>query len=165
MILTNIKRNMATRPMKMQSYPKISSTKIQVISSYSVMHLMRTIKLITRFYGGIFLANFLVTLSCVRMMQYAGHDAPKLLSLFFWYKSITIGLIFYTAIHYKKNELYYYQNLGISKRQLIIATSLFDFLTWVIFVVLQLRVDLPGYIFNLILWSALLTNLYAYIRK
>jgi len=126
---------------------------------------MRTIKLITRFYGGIFLANFLVTLSCVFMMQHAGHDAPQLLPVFFWYKIITIGLIFYTAIHYKKNELYYYQNLGISKRRLIISTSIFDFLTWVIFIVLQLRVDLPGYIFNLILWSALLTNLYAYIRK
>jgi hypothetical protein len=126
---------------------------------------MRTFKLITRFYSGISLANFLVTLSCVFMMQHAGHDAPKLLGIFFWYKIITIGLIFYTAIHYKKNELYYYQNLGISKRQLIMSTSIFDFFTWLVFIVLQLKVDLPGYIFNLILWSALLTHLYAYIRK
>jgi len=126
---------------------------------------MRTIKLIARFYGGIFLANFLVTLSCVFMMQHAGHEAPKLLSIFFWYKIVTIGLIFYTAIHYKKNELYYYQSLGVSKRQLIISTSIIDFFIWLIFVVLQLIVDLPGYIFNLILWSALLINLYLYTRK
>ena len=70
---------------------------------------MRTIKLITRFYGGIFLANFLVTLSCIGIIIIYGSLAHKLMGILFWYKIISIGLIFSTAIYYKKRELYYYQ--------------------------------------------------------
>jgi len=126
---------------------------------------IRTIKLIARFYGGIFLANFLVTLSCVYLLRFAGKDAQLLLVVFFWYKVISISLIFYTAVYYKRHELYYYQNLGISKIRLILTTSVFDFFVWLIFILLQLIIYIPGYIFNLILWSVLLIHLYAYNRK
>jgi hypothetical protein len=88
---------------------------------------MRIIKLVTRFYSEIFLANFLVTLSCI-----AGMHAHKITGILFLFKIISIGLIFYIAIHYKKKELYYYQNLGISKLMLGLTTSLFDFLLWLI---------------------------------
>ena len=40
-------------------------------------------------------------------------------------------MVFYLAIHYKNKELYYYQNLGISKMLLGISTSLFDFMLWI----------------------------------
>jgi hypothetical protein len=136
--------------------------------SYQKMHFisdMRKINLITRFYGALFLANFLVTLSCVYLLGRAGKDAQTLVAVFFWYKLITIILVFYTAIHYKKNELYYYQNLGISKSKLILATSAFDFFIWMIFIFLQLAIGIPGYIFKLILWGVLLIHLYYYNRK
>ena len=100
---------------------------------------MRTIKLITRFYGGIFLANFLVTLSCIGIIIIYGSLAHKLMGILFWYKIISIGLIFSTAIYYKKRELYYYQNLGVSKRRLCIVTSVFDFLIWLSLMIIALK--------------------------
>lgn len=93
---------------------------------------MRTFKLITRFYSGIFLANFLITLSCIGLLGYYSANASQLIGILFWFKIITIAVIFYSAVFYKKNELYYYQNLGISKLRLGVFTSLFDFLLWLI---------------------------------
>lgn len=126
---------------------------------------MRTLKLITRFYGGIFLANFLVTLSCIFLFSHAGHDPYKIIGVLFWYKVITIIMIFYTADHYKKKELYYYQNLGISKLKLLISTSIFDFLLWVGIILIQLLIGIPAYLSNLFLWSVLLIHLYFYTKR
>ena len=100
---------------------------------------MRTLKLITRFYSGVFLANFLVTLSCIAIVCYYGPYAHKLIGVLFWFKVITIGMIFSTAIYYQKKEMYYYQNLGISKLKLGIITSLFDFLLWVLLIVIAYK--------------------------
>jgi len=49
-------------------------------------------------------------------------------------------MIFYLAIHYKKAELYYYQNLGVSKRQLCIFTSVFDFILWVFVYIIAIKI-------------------------
>lgn len=129
------------------------------------MHFIRAIKLITRFYGNIFLANFLVTLSCVYLLRLAGKNAQSLVFVFFWYKIISMMFIFYTAIYYKKNELYYYQNLGVTKLRLVLTTSGFDFLAWLIFVLLQLITGLSAPVFNYILWGVLLIHAYAYYKK
>jgi hypothetical protein len=100
---------------------------------------MRTLKLITRFYSGIFLANFLVTLSCIGIISYFGPYAHKLMGVLFWFKVITIGMIFSTAIYYQKKEMYYYQNLGVSKLKLGITTSVVDFLIWLILTLIAYR--------------------------
>jgi hypothetical protein len=126
---------------------------------------MRSLKLVTRFYTGIFLPNFLVTLSCVYLFRYFGHSAQKLIGAFFWYKIISMVLLFYTSVYYRKSELYYYQNLGISKLQLGISTSVFDFFIWLAFIMIQLRFGIPAYIFNLIVISVLLFYVYLYNRK
>lgn len=126
---------------------------------------MRTFKLITRFYGEIFLANFLVTFSCIYLLGNYGAKARELIGILFWYKIITITLIFYTATYHKSNEFYYFQSLGISKLQLVISTSIVDFLLWVAFIILQLCLGIPGYVFNLLLWFVLLIHLYLYIKK
>jgi hypothetical protein len=123
---------------------------------------MRTLKLITRFYSGIFLANFLVTLSCVYSMSHLGDDVREMIYLLFWYKIISLALVSYIAVYYRKNEQYYYQNLGVSKLQLGLSTSVFDFILWLILVLIQLFIGIPAYIFNLMLWGVLLTFLYIY---
>jgi len=97
---------------------------------------MRTLKLIARFYRGIFLANFLVTLSCIGIVGYYGSHAHKLMGFLFWFKVITLGMIFSTAIYYQKKEMYYYQNLGVSKLKLGITTSVFDFLIWLFIIII-----------------------------
>jgi hypothetical protein len=68
-----------------------------------------------------------------------GTLAHKLMGILFWYKVISIGMIFSTAIYYKKKELYYYQNLGVSKVKLGISTSVFDFLLWLILIIIAYR--------------------------
>jgi hypothetical protein len=88
---------------------------------------MRTLKLIARFYSGIFFVNLLITLGSIPAIH-----AHKLLGAIFWFKLITIGIVFYFTASYKKKELYYYQNLGLSKLMLGVTTSLFDFLLWLI---------------------------------
>jgi hypothetical protein len=95
---------------------------------------MRAIKLITRFYSGIFLVNFLITLSCLYLVRFFGNHARTIITTLFWYKVITIVLIFYSTVFYRKHELYYYQNLGVSKLKLAISTSVFDVLLWLVLV-------------------------------
>ncbi|MDP9046793.1 MAG: hypothetical protein M3N14_01565 [Bacteroidota bacterium] len=126
---------------------------------------MRTLKLIARFYNGIFLANFLVTLSCVYLLGNYGSHAHKIITVLFWYKMISVQLVFSTAIYYSRNELYYYQNLGVSKLQMGVTVTIVDFLIWLGLIIWQLSAGIPGYAFQLILWSVLLIYLYAYARK
>lgn len=126
---------------------------------------MRTVKLIARFYRDLFLANFLISLSCVFLLAHLGKEAYEIIGVLFWYKVITITLIFYSAIFYKKNELYYYQSLGVSKLQLIVVTSIFDFLIWLALIIFQMSIGIPGYLFKLLLWSVLLFHLYLYLKK
>jgi hypothetical protein len=102
----------------------------------ALSQLMRTLKLITRFYSGIFLVNFLITLSCVYLMWLFSAHAIEIIGILFWFKIITITLIFYGSIYYKKNELYYYQNLGVSKLHLGLSTSIFDFLVWLTLIII-----------------------------
>ncbi|EHQ27171.1 hypothetical protein Mucpa_3067 [Mucilaginibacter paludis DSM 18603] len=87
---------------------------------------MHSLKLIGRFYQDIFLANFLVTLSCIGLAFFYDNLAHKIFPMLFWFKVVALFMIFYLAIHNKKRELYYYQNLGISKQKLLVATSVFD---------------------------------------
>ena len=126
---------------------------------------MRSLKLITRFYTGIFLANFLVTLSCIYLLRHFGHSAQKIIGVLFWYKIITIACLFYTSVYYRKNEMYYYQNLGVSRVQLGVTTSLFDFSIWLVLMLIQMLIGIPIYIFNLSLGSVLLIYLYLYSRE
>ncbi len=97
---------------------------------------MRSLKLISRFYTGLFLANLLVTLSCIGLRIVFGDKVHLVLPILFWYKAIATVLIFYLGTYNKKNEFYYYQNLGVSRSKLIISTILFDiFLGIVLFTI------------------------------
>jgi hypothetical protein len=126
---------------------------------------MRTIKLISRFYGGIFLANFLVTMSCIYLFGVFGALTHKIAAMLFWYKLISLILIFYTSVHYRKQELYYYQNLGVSKGQLAAGTSVLDILITVLLLFLKLKFQVPNYIFNDLLYLLLIIHVYLYSRK
>jgi len=87
---------------------------------------MKTFRIIFRFYINVFLANLLVTFSCLGLLKFYGLKSHKILSALVWYKLITIALILYLCFHYKMKELYYYQNLGITKTALIIYWTVFD---------------------------------------
>lgn len=49
----------------------------------------------------------------------------------FWFKVLTLGVISYVNSVYKEKELYYYQNLGVSKSVLLASTMLLDFVLFI----------------------------------
>ncbi|QCR21518.1 hypothetical protein C1N53_03585 [Pontibacter sp. SGAir0037] len=51
----------------------------------------------------------------------------SLFAAVFWFKIISLGIIFYFINSYKSKEYYYYQNLGVSKVMLWGTTLTFDF--------------------------------------
>src|SRR5882757_3636283 len=120
-----------------------TADKLFIIEALS--QLMRSLKLIARFYSRIFLINFLVTLSCIYSMRHVGDDAPEIIGWLFLYKVILITLIFYIAFSNKRNEQYYYQNLGVSKWQLVFSTTAFDVLLWMFLIIIQLLIGIPAY--------------------
>jgi hypothetical protein len=125
---------------------------------------MRTLKLITRFYTDIFVVNFLITLSCVYLIRYFGANAWEIVIPLFWYKAISVAAVFYTTVYYHKKELYYYQNLGVSATLLVIATSAVELLLWVAFIIIQFKISIPGYVFNLLVVGVLSIFLYLHTR-
>jgi len=100
---------------------------------------MRTLKLIARFYRGIFLANFFVTIVSAYAIALHRDLANKLIGTFFWGKIVTLCLIIYFAFVAKKKELYYYQNLGVSKQKLAVTVWLVDFSLWLILIIIAYR--------------------------
>lgn len=89
---------------------------------------MRALKLIFRFYKGIFLANFLVTGSCIFLIASFGSHAHAIITVLFWFKAIAMLIILFASLMMKSKQLYYYQSLGVSKLQLGLTTSVFDYL-------------------------------------
>ncbi|HTH81669.1 MAG TPA: hypothetical protein VL490_01965 [Mucilaginibacter sp.] len=98
---------------------------------------MRTLKLIARFYRGIFVANFLVTAVSVFAIASHRHQANKLIGTFFWGKLITLALMIYFAFVSRRKELYYYQNLGLSKQKLALTMGSADFAFWLVLILLS----------------------------
>jgi len=53
----------------------------------------------------------------------------------FWLKVATLGLTYYFINDYKRNEFYYYQNLGVSKGLLWTSILIFDFALFLFLIV------------------------------
>jgi hypothetical protein len=56
----------------------------------------------------------------------------------FWFKIATMAIFLYFIDTYKRDELYYFKNLGLSKQFLWISTLLFDFLLFIILITIAL---------------------------
>lgn len=54
----------------------------------------------------------------------------------FWSKILTMGITYYLIDSTKKNEYYYYRNLGVSKPLLWIASLSFDFVLFLFLLML-----------------------------
>jgi len=97
---------------------------------------MRNLKLIARFSRSIFPVNFLVTIVSVYAIAAHRDQANKLIGTFFWGKLVTLALMIYVALASKRKELYYYQNLGLSKQKLWLAIGMADFSLWLVLIIL-----------------------------
>jgi type III secretory pathway component EscU len=66
----------------------------------------------------------MITVACIWLFYKYGISSYSAL---FWLKIVTLGLIYYFVKKYKSKEIYYYQNLGISKTTLWVSTLAIDF--------------------------------------
>jgi hypothetical protein len=102
------------------------------------MRLLRTIKLILTFYRSFFIASTAITVCCIWIIQKNGIST---FSPVFWFKIATLGLIYYFVSNYKAKEIYYYQNLGVSKIILWSSTLAFDFAVFIVSIIITLKIN------------------------
>jgi hypothetical protein len=89
---------------------------------------MKTIRLILTFYKSFAFLSFLITFVCLGLLYGFGENGIHMIQIFFWFKIFTLAVIVYYTNAYKKNEFYYYKNLGLSRFKLWIPILTFDFL-------------------------------------
>ncbi len=94
---------------------------------------LKTLRLLFTFYKGFFLPSFVITLSCVWFVFKVG---ISVITTAAWFKVITLGIITWYISGYKRNEFFYYQNLGLSKTFLWSYTLTFDFMLFILGLIL-----------------------------
>ncbi len=99
---------------------------------------MRILRLLGTFYKSYLIASSIITIICMQLIYMYG---ISIITVLFWFKLITLGIIILYINSYKKNEFYYYQSLGLSKLFLWVSTILIDTSLFVILltIMLQLR--------------------------
>jgi hypothetical protein len=101
------------------------------------MKICKITRLLLTFYKNYFIFSFLITICCGQILRSNG---IKVFILVFWFKILTLGIIYYFINGYKKNEFFYYQNLGISKIQLWVSSLIFDILLFISVLILIYKV-------------------------
>jgi hypothetical protein len=114
--------------------PTVIPQLLKPIAVPSMTRLVTTIRLIWTFYKNFILLSLLVTGFCLRFFWLNGFS-----SFFgiFWGKAVTLALTYYIVNLNRKEEYYYYQNLGIGKTLLWAVTLSFDFILF-LFLIIQL---------------------------
>jgi len=98
---------------------------------------MKTIRLILTFYKSFAFTSSVITLSCSYIIYTWGFATYQEL---FWFKIITLALIFYYIQNNKKNHFYYYKNLGLTKKHLWIPTLTLDFVLFLTLMTLAVKI-------------------------
>lgn len=92
---------------------------------------MKTIRLILTFYKSFAFTSLIITFICLGLLHGFKEKGIYILQTLFWFKMITLAVIVYMTDIYKKEEFYYYKNLGISKLTLWLPILIFEFLFFV----------------------------------
>ena len=102
------------------------------------MQLLKTIKLILTFYKSFFIATTVITICCVWIFE---HNGISTYFPLFWFKIATLGLIYYFINNFKSDEIYYYQNLGVSKIVLWSSTLAIDFALFIVSIIITYKIN------------------------
>lgn len=97
---------------------------------------MKAIRSILTFYQSFAILSLIITGSCVVILYAQGSGT---LTVLFWFKMITMGVIFYHINKYKNDEFYYYKNLGLSKLTLWFSSFGSDITLFIFLLALTLR--------------------------
>ncbi len=98
---------------------------------------MRTTRLVFTFYKSFAFSSLMITLSCLSIIYEWGISTFIVL---FWFKIITLALVFYYIHNFKKDVFFYYKNLGLTKKHLWIPALTFDMFLFLILVILTLKI-------------------------
>lgn len=93
----------------------------------------KNLSLLYRFYLNFCLVSIIITLVSMALLYTLGVAAAVII---IWFKIITMVIFAWYVSSYKKNEFYYYRNLGLSKLRLFACTLGFDFTVFVLLMVL-----------------------------
>lgn len=94
---------------------------------------LKTLRLLFLFYRSYWITSNAITATCLYLFSKYGLSIFQAL---FWFKLVTLGIVYYYVNDLKKKEYFYYQNLGVSKSLLWIVTLSFDFLFF-LFLIIQ----------------------------
>ncbi len=75
------------------------------------------------FYKSFALLTLIINVFCIAIIV---KTEFRLFPLMFWFRAAVVTIIFYFISDYKRQEFYYYQNLGISKSTLWVSIFAFD---------------------------------------
>lgn len=99
---------------------------------------MKAIRSLASFYLGFLPAAWVLSFICIGVFHwlYPGYGWSPFMYLF-WFKIVSMGLIWYATDQYRRHTYYYYFNLGFSKTFLWAVTLGLDFgLFLVVFIAL-----------------------------
>jgi len=91
--------------------------------------MVKKLRLLITFYKSFAYASIAITLT---PLYWAYTRGFVLFMPLLWVKIITSAMIFYLVYSFKKEEFYYYKNLGIAKKYLWIGTFSIDFMIFLI---------------------------------
>lgn len=100
------------------------------------MQILKTFRLAWAFYKSYALFSMFITLFCIRIVYSYG---LQVFTSVFWGKVITSAIAWYFVNESKRNEFYYYRNLGISPARLWILTLIFDFVCFLSLVIITYK--------------------------
>jgi len=95
---------------------------------------MRLLKATFSFYWIIFPASFIITLLCTYLLYLHG---IRIFFMVFWFKIIVLSILLLFVKSLKKNEFYYYHNLGLSTTRLYSSAISYDLLLFFLSVILS----------------------------
>lgn len=98
---------------------------------------MKIIRQLISFYKTFAFASVLMSIVSLSAIYIGGVDS---FTIVFWFKIITLGLIYYYMDIYKKEIYCYYKNVGVTKKQLWISVLFFDIVIFLISVYLTLKI-------------------------
>lgn len=95
---------------------------------------MNQLRILFTFYKSFIIASSIITIACLNTLYVNG---LRTLTTILVFKLLTLGLIIMFINMYKKNEFYYYHNLGLSKLKLWLSTLGFDMALFVVLIVIM----------------------------
>lgn len=87
---------------------------------------MKTLRSILTFYKSFAFLTLFITFICLWLLYGFGEKGIYIIQTLFWFKIFTLAVIVYSINNYKRNQFYYYKNLGISKLTLWLPILIFD---------------------------------------